>query len=613
MEEIKYVERKNSNCNKWDEQTGMFGEENLHAMWVADMDFRVPQCVIAALENYVQFGVYGYYKIPQEYYTAFINWEKVHHELEVKKEWMRFSPGVVAGFHWLVQILSNSGDAVIVNTPVYYPFLNAVKNNDRRLICSDLICEDGIYRIDYEDKLVVSKSFNRDNKSIIKINYRNVSKMVLQSIMADLIDIHSQFETHSLFDAENHLIILDEFINQPLKKLFQTYSLAYRTYREINRDYQKALNEELSDEQLEFYQAQLAEINSLDLEELDEDELEREKKLLQSYEKTNEQISKYRQYMNGDRGALATLSNALSELEELNDNPQYQNTYERMYDLYYNLIDLDDEIINEFNSTNFDEYRLNEIQEVFFKLNRLKRKYGQSIEAIKEAKEDLEMKVAAFNNREAYLNDLKKQLDIAYQETKSIAEQITRLRQSKAKEFTELVTKELKSLYLDKVVFKVDFKLVDFQKNGQDNVEFLISTNAGQTLKPLNKVASGGEMSRIMLAIKILSLSSSSVETIIFDEADTGVSGKVAESIGAKMKYISKQHQVLCITHLAQVAAFAKNHYLIQKSSNDNYTNVKIKELSYDQSINEIAKLISGKEVSQESINHAKKLKISSE
>lgn len=469
------------------------------------------------------------------------------------------------------------------------------------------------YRIDYEDKLVVSKSFNRDNKSIIKINYRNVSKMVLQLIMADLIDIHSQFETHSLFDAENHLIILDEFINQPLKKLFQTYSLAYRTYREINRDYQKALNEELSDEQLEFYQAQLAEINSLDLEELDEDELEREKKLLQSYEKTNEQISKYRQYMNGDRGALATLSNALSELEELNDNPQYQNTYERMYDLYYNLIDLDDEIINEFNSTNFDEYRLNEIQEVFFKLNRLKRKYGQSIEAIKEAKEDLEMKVAAFNNREAYLNDLKKQLDIAYQETKSIAEQITRLRQSKAKEFTELVTKELKSLYLDKVVFKVDFKLVDFQKNGQDNVEFLISTNAGQTLKPLNKVASGGEMSRIMLAIKILSLSSSSVETIIFDEADTGVSGKVAESIGAKMKYISKQHQVLCITHLAQVAAFAKNHYLIQKSSNDNYTNVKIKELSYDQSINEIAKLISGKEVSQESINHAKKLKISSE
>ena len=469
------------------------------------------------------------------------------------------------------------------------------------------------YRVDYEDKLVVSKSFNRDNKSIIKINYRNVSKMVLQSIMADLIDIHSQFETHSLFDAENHLIILDEFINQPLKKLFQTYSLAYRTYREINRDYQKALNEELSDEQLEFYQAQLAEINSLDLEELDEDELEREKKLLQSYEKTNEQISKYRQYMNGDRGALATLSNALSELEELNDNPQYQNTYERMYDLYYNLIDLDDEIINEFNSTNFDEYRLNEIQEVFFKLNRLKRKYGQSIEAIKEAKEDLEMKVAAFNNREAYLNDLKKQLDIAYQETKSIAEQITRLRQSKAKEFTELVTKELKSLYLDKVVFKVDFKLVDFQKNGQDNVEFLISTNAGQTLKPLNKVASGGEMSRIMLAIKILSLSSSSVETIIFDEADTGVSGKVAESIGAKMKYISKQHQVLCITHLAQVAAFAKNHYLIQKSSNDNYTNVKIKELSYDQSINEIAKLISGKEVSQESINHAKKLKISSE
>ena len=162
-------------------------------------------------------------------------------------------------------------------------------------------------------------------------------------------------------------------------------------------------------------------------------------------------------------------------------------------------------------------------------------------------------------------------------------------------------------------MFKIDFKKIDLQANGQDKVEFLISTNAGQTLKPLNKVASGGEMSRIMLAIKILSLKSSSIETIIFDEADTGVSGKVAESIGAKMKKIAKDHQVLCITHLAQVAAFAKNHYLIKKVANDNDTNVSITKLNYDESIMEIAKLISGKEVSHESIEHARKLKENSE
>lgn len=160
MEEIVYVDRKNSNCNKWDGQTTMFGEEGLLAMWVADMDFQVPQCVKEALISYVESGVYGYYKIPDAYYQAFINWEKEQHGYEVKKEWIRFSPGVVAGFHWLVQIFTKPKDAVLVNTPVYYPFYKAVKNNDRKLICSDLVNESGVYTIDFEDfeKKIVENS-----------------------------------------------------------------------------------------------------------------------------------------------------------------------------------------------------------------------------------------------------------------------------------------------------------------------------------------------------------------------------------------------------------------------------------------------------------------------
>lgn len=160
MEEIVYVDRKNSNCNKWDGQTTMFGEEGLLAMWVADMDFQVPQCVKEALTSYVESGVYGYYKIPDAYYQAFINWEKEQHGYEVKKEWIRFSPGVVAGFHWLVQIFTKPKDAVLVNTPVYYPFFKAVKNNDRKLICSDLVNENGVYTLDFEDfeKKIVENS-----------------------------------------------------------------------------------------------------------------------------------------------------------------------------------------------------------------------------------------------------------------------------------------------------------------------------------------------------------------------------------------------------------------------------------------------------------------------
>ena len=147
MEELIYVDRRNSNCNKWDGQTAMFGEEGLHAMWVADMDFNIPQCVQKALHEYVDFGAIGYYRIPDGYYDAFINWEKKHFNFEVKREWLRFAPGVVAAFNWMIQMLTKKGDAVIVMTPVYYPFLQAVTNNERKLITSDLVMKMEIIRL----------------------------------------------------------------------------------------------------------------------------------------------------------------------------------------------------------------------------------------------------------------------------------------------------------------------------------------------------------------------------------------------------------------------------------------------------------------------------------
>ncbi len=508
------------------------------------------------------------------------------------------------------QLMGNRSQTTLIKSGCNEFFVEGVFTiNDNSEVLNKL----NEYRIEYDDKLIVSKYFNRDNKTTIKINYRNVSKLVLTSIMSELIDIHSQFETHSLFDCNNNINILDNYIGAPVNTLKQKYISIYHEYKEILQTYQKTISEELSDEQLEYYQGQLDEINSIDFASIDEDQLEQEKKQLLDYEKTSETINNYRQYMNGEHGALTLLNNAINELENLNDQPAYQHIYEKIYDLYYNLIDLDNEVISEFNSSDFDEYRLNEIQDILFKINRLKRKHGQSINAIIDAKNDLENKILAFTNRESYIDDLKKQLDEALDKASVLANKITDLRKQKGIEFTDNVMKQLKSLYLDKVCFKIDFKTKDLQKNGQDIVTFLIATNLGQTLKPLNKVASGGEMSRIMLAIKTLSLSSSSIETIVFDEADTGVSGKVAEAIGAKMKMIAKNRQVLCITHLAQVAAFAKNHYLIEKTNNENNINVQIRELNKNDSIMEIAKLISGKDISNESIEHAKKLKISCE
>ena len=399
----------------------------------------------------------------------------------------------------------------------------------------------------------------------------------------------------------------------PDEHVQQKYKEIYQKYIDINKTYQKTIEEELSDEQLEYYQSQLSEINSLNLTEIDEEKLEAEKKRLLNFEKTNEKINNYRQYMEGNQGVISTLNNALNELETLNQQANYHQIFEQMYDLYYNLIDLNDAVLDEYNQTDFDEFRLNEIQETLFKLNRLKRKYGQSINTILDEKKVIEEKILSFTNRETYINELKSKLDSISAEVNQCAEKITTLRKQKALEFTNEVMEQLKSLYLEKVIFEINIQKGTLQKNGQDIITFLVSTNSGQTLQPLNKIASGGEMSRIMLAIKTLSLASSSRETIIFDEADTGVSGKVAESIGAKMKLIAKNYQVLCISHLAQVASFANYHYLIEKTSSDNNTTVKVSELNEEKSILEIAKLISGKNISKESIDHAKKLKLSSE
>ena len=344
------------------------------------------------------------------------------------------------------------------------------------------------YRIEYDDKLIVSKSFNRNNKTTIKINYRNVSTMALKSIMKELIDIHSQFETHTLFDSNNHINILDDYIGKPLVSLKQKYKEVYQKYIDIKKTYQKAVEEELSDEQLEYYQSQLSEINSLNLTEIDEEKLEAEKKRLLDFEKTNEKINNYRQYMEGNQGILSLLSSALNELEALNQQANYQQIYEQMYDLYYNLIDLNDAILDEYNRNDFDEFRLNEIQETLFKLNRLKRKYGQSINAILNAKKEIEDKILSFTNRETYINDLKSKLDSILIQVNQSAKEITTLRKQKALEFTNKVMEQLKSLYLEKVVFEIDFQKSSLQKNGQDIITFLVSTNSGQTLQPLIKL-----------------------------------------------------------------------------------------------------------------------------
>lgn len=215
MSKVNYVDRRGTNCNKWDGQTQMFGEEGLHAMWVADMDFQTPSCVTEALEKYVQQGVFGYYRIPDSYYDSFINWEKTYHNYEVKRDWIRFSPGVVSALNWILKFLTNPQDAAIVLTPVYYPFLNAIKDNGRRLIESDLVNENGVYHIDFED--FEQKVIENEVKLFILSSPHNpVGRVWTRDELSKIIEICRRHNVFIISDEIHHDLTFADHTHIPL-------------------------------------------------------------------------------------------------------------------------------------------------------------------------------------------------------------------------------------------------------------------------------------------------------------------------------------------------------------------------------------------------------------
>ena len=339
-----------------------------------------------------------------------------------------------------------------------------------------------------------------------------------------------------------------------------------------------------------------------------EEEFLKERNNLLNYEKNSQHIKNYKALMDSSKGIMDLFKQSLNELSYL-EIDDIKHNYDQLYDLYYTVDGINQDIYDQFSQSYFSEEHYNEVQETFFKLNKLKRKYGQTIDAIIDFKNSLIEKIELFKNRDQMIENINLKLKETENQLIYYAKKISILRKNKALELEKEVKYILNQMYLQQVQFKFDFQINDFNDNGIDNVKIVVSTNSGQPLQPLQKIASGGELSRIMLAIKAVSQNSKDGGTIIFDEADTGVSGKVAESIGHVIKKISKKQQVICITHLAQVACFANNHLFIEKEQMDNTSKVHVRLLNEIESVYELAKMISGKEITQQSIDHAKKLK----
>lgn len=501
------------------------------------------------------------------------------------------------------QLIGQRSQPSFVKNGADYAFIEGVFSSNKEI---DKILLDNNFPID--EHLVISKKINHDGKSAIKINYRNSSQLLLKKIMSQIVDIHSQFETHQLFNESYHLKLLDNFIGNELIDLKKEYLTLYQTYKNLNQKYLSLTKEELTDEQLDFYLAQLEEIEELDLENFDEEEFLKERNNLLNYEKNSQHIKNYKALMDSSKGIMDLFKQSLNELSYL-EIDDIKHNYDQLYDLYYTVDGINQDIYDQFSQSYFSEERYNEVQDTFFKLNKLKRKYGQTIDAIIDFKNSLIEKIELFKNRDQMIENINLKLKETENQLIYYAKKISILRKNKALELEKEVKYILNQMYLQQVQFKFDFQINDFNDNGIDNVEIVVSTNSGQPLQPLQKIASGGELSRIMLAIKAVSQNSKDGGTIIFDEADTGVSGKVAESIGHVMKKISKKQQVICITHLAQVACFANNHLFIEKEQMDNTSKVHVRLLNEKESVYELAKMISGKEITQQSIDHAKKLK----
>lgn len=501
------------------------------------------------------------------------------------------------------QLIGQRSQPSFVKNGADYAFIEGVFSSNKEI---DKILLDNNFPID--EHLVISKKINHDGKSAIKINYRNSSQLLLKKIMSQIVDIHSQFETHQLFNESYHLKLLDNFIGNELIDLKKEYLTLYQTYKNLNQKYLSLTKEELTDEQLDFYLAQLEEIEELDLENFDEEEFLKERNNLLNYEKNSQHIKNYKALMDSSKGIMDLFKQSLNELSYL-EIDDIKHNYDQLYDLYYTVDGINQDIYDQFSQSYFSEERYNEVQDIFFKLNKLKRKYGQTIDAIIDFKNSLIEKIKLFKNRDQMIENINLKLKETENQLIYYAKKISILRKNKALELEKEVKYILNQMYLQQVQFKFDFQINDFNDNGIDNVKIVVSTNSGQPLQPLQKIASGGELSRIMLAIKAVSQNSKDGGTIIFDEADTGVSGKVAESIGHVMKKISKKQQVICITHLAQVACFANNHLFIEKEQMDNTSKVHVRLLNEKESVYELAKMISGKEITQQSIDHAKKLK----
>lgn len=444
--------------------------------------------------------------------------------------------------------------------------------------------------LETNEDVTFTRELLSSGKSVIRIDHRIVTLSLAKDILRDEIDIHGQRDTAYLLNTANHIRLLDTFLQ--VEEELQQVKDSYQAYSKLLKEKEKALQNEFNENDLEYFQYQIQEIEQADLKIGEDEELaEKERK----YKQIKNSLDKYNQVFSLYEDSLVDSLYDLQKLcSNLGNDEKTTAIQTSISDAYYSISDSIDELHKLVGEYDMDEEEINEMEERLFTIQKLKRKYGNSIEQILAQQEQLKQQVQIFTHRKEFIEQMDKKIEAAHITYQKNASRLSKIRQTRAKELDDAILINLNELMLPNACFKTVFTGCSPSEHGNENVEFMISMNKGEVPKSLVKTASGGELSRLMLGLKVIFTKLQGIQTVIFDEIDTGVSGPVATAIGQKMKALSKSCQVFAVTHLAQVAACADTHYFVSKEDRDNKTITHVSELDEKGRINQLALISSG-------------------
>ncbi|HDU0223769.1 TPA: DNA repair protein RecN [Listeria monocytogenes] len=478
------------------------------------------------------------------------------------------------------------------------------------LACRNALIENGIDASD--DMVVLERSLFRSGKNSCRINGKLVTTVLLRQIGSKLIDIHSQHEHQELMNEEFHLSLLDRFASDKIKPALTKYQTNFKEYQTIEKEWQNwTKNERELAQRLDMLRFQQQEIENANLQAGEEDRLLEQKNILANFEKLNENLQGAYAAIQGEPGGLEFVGEAMRQMETAASiHTDYKAVSEAISSSYYMLEDSMSQIRQSLDHLEFQPEELNQIESRLNDLNQLKRKYGKTIEDIIQYEQEISSEMEKLTDSESHVGHLETKLATLKTELTKQAATLTDIRKKATVTLEKQIKQELNQLYMEKAIFSVRFEAnkMELTELGQDSVVFYMSTNPGEPLKPLAKIASGGELSRMMLALKTIFSRHQGITSIIFDEVDTGVSGRVGQAIAEKIYAVSVGSQVLCISHLPQVAAMANHHYYITKKVQNKRTTTSVTVLKGVEKVEEISRMIAGIEVTELTKQHAKEM-----